>query len=74
MQQEGLQLYQIGNTRRQIFSTDLLKLCPIKKTMDERSSDNADSNAATDDDNALSETKSKLIMKNLTNCEDDYID
>lgn len=42
--------------------------------MDERSSDNADSNAATDDDNALSETKSKLIMKNLTNCEDDYID
>lgn len=43
------------------------KLCPIKKTMDERSSDDADSNAAPDDENALSETKSKLIMKNLTN-------
>lgn len=43
--------------------------------MDEGRGDDADSNAATDDDNALSETKSKLIMKkNQTNCEDNNID
>lgn len=49
------------------------KLCPIKKTMDERSSDDADSNAAPDDENALSDIKSKLIMKNLTNWEESDI-